>query len=254
MITNIYVLQDETGRIRYIGKTIFCLAERLRKHLWEARSGKKDHRCDWIRSVISRGFLPTFTSIGEVDGNGSKEEIAWIAYGRAEGWDLVNGTIGGDGGMLGRKASPETRLKMSISHKGKRKISKEHRQKLIIGRSKVKICVSEETRKKLSEANKGRPSPMFEKHHSEVTKFKMSMAGIGRKLSEETKEKMRQSCKTRLPPSEKTRVKMSESAKQRCLTEEGTKNLSNAGKISGIKKKNLKVKNECPINLSKRVA
>lgn len=50
--------------------------------------------------------------------------------------------------------------------------------------------LTEETKKKLSELNKGENSPKYGKKTSEETKKKLSEANKGRKLSEETKKKM----------------------------------------------------------------
>ena len=49
--------------------------------------------------------------------------------------------------------------------------------------------LSEETKKKLSEAKKGENHPMYGKHHPEETKKKISEAKKGKKMSEETKDK-----------------------------------------------------------------
>lgn len=49
---------------------------------------------------------------------------------------------------------------------------------------------TEEARKKMSEARKGKVSSMKGKHHSEEAKRKLSEANKGKKLSEETKEKL----------------------------------------------------------------
>jgi len=52
------------------------------------------------------------------------------------------------------------------------------------------INLSLEARKKISEANKGRPSLMKGKHHSEEAKRKISEGNKGLRRSEETKKKM----------------------------------------------------------------
>ena len=41
MKAKIYALQDESGKIRYIGKTLRPLKERLYGHLRDVRHGKK---------------------------------------------------------------------------------------------------------------------------------------------------------------------------------------------------------------------
>ena len=149
MKTKIYILCEPDGEIRYIGKTYKKLSRRLSQHLTLARSGKKNHRLDWIRSVLSKGYLPKIELIGEVDGSGSSEEVAWIAYGKQEGWRLVNETEGGEG-VIGRSA--DALEKMRAANIG-RKIS-DYQKKRISEANRVRI-VSEETRKKSSLANRG---------------------------------------------------------------------------------------------------
>ena len=53
--------------------------------------------------------------------------------------------------------------------------------------------LSEDARRKLSEANKGKPSGMKGKHHSEDARRKLSEAKKGKHLSEETRKKMSES-------------------------------------------------------------
>ncbi len=174
MVTKIYALCEPTGEIRYIGKTIRPLSVRFSAHLARARNGEKSYLFSWVRSVLSTDYLPLIQLIGEVAGNGSNEERAWIAYGRTEGWQLVNLTDGGEG-ALGYRHSQEARLKMGKIHKGQ------------IGWNKGKH-LSEATRLKLSQINKG-------KRHTEETRRKMSEVGKGRICSEETRKKMREAQK-----------------------------------------------------------
>jgi hypothetical protein len=116
MKTSIYSLHDENGNLRNIGMTTKSLEERLKGHLKEAQKGGKNHRCCWIRSMLKRGFAPTIELITEVQEiNGAKAEIAYIAYYRKKGFNLVNSTRGGDGLVNPTK---EVRQRMSESHKG----------------------------------------------------------------------------------------------------------------------------------------
>ena len=55
--------------------------------------------------------------------------------------------------------------------------------------------LSEETRKRISEMNKGENHPMYGKHHSEEAKKKMREANKGKHHSEEAKKKMREAKK-----------------------------------------------------------
>ena len=123
--------------------------------------------------------------------------------------------------LYGKKASEETKKKLSKSH----------------------ICLkaSDETKKKISQNHSdisGKKHPMYGKHHSEESKKKMSeklkgkVSGNkgkkgqipwnkGKKTSKETKKKISKSLKGRIAWnkgklfSKETRIKMSESAKKR---------------------------------------
>ena len=77
----------------------------------------------------------------------------------------------------------------------------------------------EEARKKISEANKGKPSSMKGKHISEEAKKKVSEARKGKKASEETRKKISEASKGRKAwnkgkkMSEEAKKKLSESKK-----------------------------------------
>src|ERR1700722_6714779 len=72
---------------------------------------------------------------------------------------------------------------------------------------KGKGRMSEETKKKLSEANKGKPSPTKGKPISDEQKRHLSRINMGKKVSEETKRKISNTTKGR-PKSEETKKKM----------------------------------------------
>jgi hypothetical protein len=113
---------------------------------------------------------------------------------------LHNRTDGGEG-VSGRILSQESRRKISEANKGNTNcLGKTH---------------SEESKKKMSESQKGN-TKMLGKTHSEKTKIKMSESSkgntkwLGRTHSEETKRKMSE---TKKNTSEETRKKLSESQK-----------------------------------------
>lgn len=200
MATKIYILSEPNGRIRYVGRTIKTLNKRLLQHLSVSRCGKKGYLYNWIRSFLSKGFLPIIQLVGEVEGDGCKEEIAWIKYFRDEGVDLVNTTDGGEGALgckvcckgvghylFGKHIPPETRLKMSLARKGIsysaetiEKMSAAHKGKHL----------SAEHREKLSKALKGKNTWCTGKHHSMTTKQKMSKARKGKTCSTEARHNM----------------------------------------------------------------
>ena len=100
---------------------------------------------------------------------------------------LLNRTDGGDGGDgVIRSHSDETKQKMSIANRGKPK-SQEHKASLRIARNK-RLPFSSETRIKMSNSQTGRV-------HSDESKLKIGLAKKGRKLSPEHRAKISQSIK-----------------------------------------------------------
>lgn len=83
--------------------------------------------------------------------------------------DAFNYTEGGDG-IIGFEHPEETRKKISEGNKGKK--------------------LPEETRKKMSEAKSGENNPLYGKKRSEETKKKISKANKGKKRSEEARKKI----------------------------------------------------------------
>jgi hypothetical protein len=115
------------------------------------------------------------------------EELSFLVEGeridqlRRLGYSLCNVTDGG-GGMSGFKMPLEVIEKRANSQRGQKRPtvsaklkgrpkSLEHRQKLALARLGTKA--SEATKLKMSETRKGRPSTMLGKKHSEETKKKI---------------------------------------------------------------------------------
>ena len=90
---------------------------------------------------------------------------------------------------------------------------------------------SEESRKKMSEAHKGKPSWMKDKHHTEETRKKMSQATKGKHHSEETRKKISDALNGENHPmfgkhhSAETRKKMSEVHKGTIWYNNGVKSI-----------------------------
>lgn len=95
----IYVLRcPETNAVRYVGKCI-DLKTRVRQHISESRIGKvKSHKCTWIASLLRKGLKPKIEIDCVVDDGDDWKAVeqARVAFHRANGWDLTNGTDGGD--------------------------------------------------------------------------------------------------------------------------------------------------------------
>lgn len=224
MISRIYALCEPSGKIRYIGKTVRSLTTRFSGHLYEARCGN-NYRCCWIRSLLSKGFLPKIQLIGEVDGDGGKEEIAWIKYFKDEGVKLVNSTDGGDAppSRTGKGLSDEHKQKIGLANKGKTRsaISCEKNRLAHIGKA---MPVKARMKFFGNKWNKGRK-------HSAQSRLNMSLAHIGKKWSPLTFQRR----KGRII-SDITRSKLSEAGKHRVMTLDTRRKLSIAlkGNKNGI--------------------
>lgn len=261
MKTAIYSLRDELGVTRYIGKTIRTLRERRMSHLREARQGETSGKSEWIRSMMSRGFEPRIDLVEMADGDGDTEERKWIASTRALGMNLVNYTDGGSrhpslcvaafkgknlseehkrklsishiGLAVGRKASAETRRKMSESMKGK---MTEERRLQLIESNKTRVWTPEQ-RAKIAERNKGRK--MSEWHKQRIIEG-VKKALTGRPVSPEMKRRLATMHKGRKLTAEH-RAKISAGLKGKRkgakLTEEHRKKLSEIHKRRWAAKK-----------------
>lgn len=98
--------------------------------------------------------------------------------------DTYNLTLGGRG-RTHVEHSEETRRKLSEANKGKHH-SEESKKKM--SEAKKGFRHSEETKKKMSNAQSGHPGYMKGKHHTEESRRKISEANSGRSFSEEHKQ------------------------------------------------------------------
>jgi len=125
--------------------------------------------------------------------------------------------------------------------------SEESRRKLSKFRLSHPRQMSEEQRKRLSEANSGennyffgkhftgKNNPFYGKHHSVKTRAILSKKNKGRKLSEETKRKMSLVGRGK-PKSETMKKHLSEARKGRCwISEEGRRRIGEANRNRVIK-------------------
>jgi len=158
----IYGLVDPTRGIRYIGYTSRSLRKRLRAHLVESQKKATCHRHHWIRSLISRGLKPEIVELEEcTEKNWMKRERYWILKLRTS-CRLVNSTDGGEG-------------LLNPSEKTRKRMSKARRARVI----------TDETCRRISEANKGKNTWMLGRKLSKETRAKLSKARKGRKFTAE---------------------------------------------------------------------
>lgn len=150
-----------------------------------------------------------------------------------EYYDAMNPTKGYNkesGGHLNKHLSEETKKKISDSQKGEKNhmFGKKGKNNPNYGRTH-----SEETKKKISDAKKGKNNPMFGKTHTEEAKKKISKAHKGKTHSEEAKKKMSENnaryWKGKIFP-EEVRKKMSNAQKGKTLSEETRKKISESRK------------------------
>jgi hypothetical protein len=135
--------------------------DHLRRRLGShCRETKPCHRTNWIQSVLKRGGVIEIVILAKIPNwcPWQRCEQAWIRHGILEGWPLTNSTFGGEGCYL---PSEETRKKMSDAKKGK-PLSAAHREKCSANLVKFR----------------GRP-------HTEESKAKLRALQTGRKHGKE---------------------------------------------------------------------
>lgn len=178
----------------YIGKSI-NIEKRFNDHMSELRNNKKTYNEFFQRSFNKykkyNFKLELIEECSESELN--KREIYWINYFRQNyPYRLYNISDGGDGGKMPQYIIDKTRIKISKANKGNEKLSHKGSENPMFGKKH-----SEETKKKISEHKKGKPSWTLGKHLSEDTKQKLRKANLGKKHSEETRKKMSESAKCR---------------------------------------------------------
>jgi group I intron endonuclease len=222
-MTYIYTLSDGE-RIRYVGKTKF-ITKRYNSHINESKN-KKTYKEKWINNVLINNGKIVIEILDICDDDISDEiESYWIHQMKCWGFNLVNLTLGGDGGspMLGKNHSEKTKIKMSktaknqnrtiggwnkglkMSDEFKKKISTVNKGRITNENTKIKISnklkgikrqpMSEETKKKISEKKKGQISPNKGKKINDEIRKKMSLSRIGKKRNKSSIEKQSQNQK-----------------------------------------------------------
>jgi hypothetical protein len=148
----IYALRDpRTRQVRYVGKAIDPRG-RYRQHLSGAQLSRyRSKKNSWIKGVLADGLKPKLEILQIVAGDrANAAEIAWIAYYRAAGVRLTNGTNGGDGGAI---TDPDARARISAGNRGK-KISEETKRKVSLS---LKARITPEERERLRSISNGKP-------------------------------------------------------------------------------------------------
>jgi group I intron endonuclease len=188
----IYALYDpRDGTLRYVGKSK-NLARRIKNHRNEKGERRKNR---WFRLLISLGLEPKISVLEQVSEAAWQErECWWIKHFRENGCDLLNHTDGGEG-LNG--ASAETRAKMSALMK-KRWKEPAFRMQILTPERALRLSISHRGKKKTAEhvAKLLQNKPGWK--HRDDAKAKIAVALVGNQYrlgiphTEATKEILRQ--------------------------------------------------------------
>lgn len=173
----IYGLIDPTtNMLRYIGLSSTGL-NRPKHHLNPSTYNKrKAYIYSWIKSCVERGVCPEIVVIEECQSINELKSLEqfYISYFQSIGCPLTNLSKGGEG-RLGCKQTLEEIEKRRLANTGKKRSPEfcERLRQANLGKQH-----SEETKRKMSLAKKGQPSPRKGIILSEEQKKKMSLAKI----------------------------------------------------------------------------
>lgn len=189
----IYKLKSPSGKV-YIGQTGSFKNRMAAYRRGDCKKQRRLHaailKYGWDNievEIIYRSHIDDFLDIMEIN---------FIRYynSAACGYNISLGGVGvGGSGMRGRKHSAETKAKMAKVHRD----------------------ISDDTRKKISQAQMGKNNHFFGRKHSDETREKM--AASKRNMSAETRAKMSAAKKNM---SEETRKKISQAGKGKMLSSE----------------------------------
>lgn len=180
-IVSIYTLTDpRNGEVKYVGKTEMTLQKRLNLHTCIGKSiDKRTYKMNWIISLLSLGLKPNIEEVEVCQYSDWEEcEKFWISMFKFWGFKLTNLNSGGlvNNGQKRtqkqkqervakrRSLSKETKRKISESNKGVKK-SEKHK-KAMSDSAKTKPPMSSITKKKISFFQKGKPKTL--KHREKM--------------------------------------------------------------------------------------
>lgn len=184
---------SQDGKIRYIGQTTKTVDERLKEHLtWTKRGRDSSRRTAWIKSVLESGHELQIMHL-QCDADLHTEEMKWIKHFTDAGHDLVNGSIGGDGG-IGIPKSAEHKEKIRAAMKVRKCPWTSERNRAQKG--KPGHAISAETKLKISLANKGKPKVGLaerntEREWTEEQRQRIRATRQNRKLSDDDVREIR---------------------------------------------------------------
>lgn len=177
----VYLVTNLVNGKKYVGVTSQGVQERFKEHLWDAHKGSKTIFHNAIRKYGVENFELTTLESDIPDADAESRERYYIALHRSYYIyrQGYNMTEGGNG-TVGYVFTEEDRKKLSKANKG-RKFSEERNQRMkeiMTGRE-----YKQEWKDALSRSRLGRftkeENPFFGKHHSEETKSKIREKNSG---------------------------------------------------------------------------
>lgn len=228
----IYALLDDTGEVRYVGKS-YNPRNRFWDHLCKSAK-QKTHLGTWLRLMGKKNQRPTIVILEETsEEDWENTERKWIAHYRSAGVSLVNQTDGGDGITM----TLEIREKIGTAHRGRKHTGKALENIRAAQKLRRGTKSSEETKAKIREWQKTRPPA------SEETKKRISTTKKGIPMSAEQRAFIRKNwayCQTGRKASAETRQKQSVSHLGRKASDEAKRRMIEAWKKRRLAKCTLK--------------
>jgi group I intron endonuclease len=129
----VYLITNTVTDKRYVGITSTSAIDRFKMHLWT--KNKKDYFHNAIRKYGNKSFFVETLAVTETRSSAKNLEQCWITLLQTDTKEFgYNSTLGGDAGEIPneetrrkigeasskRRHSPETRLKMSLAHRGEK--------------------------------------------------------------------------------------------------------------------------------------
>jgi hypothetical protein len=121
----IYTLSDPiTNEVKYIGKTN-NINRRLKDHISNSSLSELNKKNNWIISLLKNKLVPKIEILDEiVESDIDFYEIFYISLFKSWGFNLTNGTNGGDGyDWTGKKHSKESNLKNKMNSPGRKSVA-----------------------------------------------------------------------------------------------------------------------------------
>ena len=200
MMGSIYKITNTINGKAYIGQTIYDAEKtRIRDHLagngkaneLVKRAVKKYGRDAFTYEILHDGIIPEFLDTLE------KETIEKFNTVSPHGYNLTAG--GKDGFRSEETCRKISRVNTGENHpnygkppwnKGKQTPAETRRKQSVAKIGKKRLPFTDDTRRKLSEANKGEKNHFYGKTLSKEHRQKLSKAITGKKHSSESKQKM----------------------------------------------------------------